>query len=184
MVHVLNANGEIKTDEHVTLDDESVTAAKIANRTRKFFVPCVGGWNTQDGVVLVSNSPSGLQGFELLDLKTSHCYGRFLVPQNFVSGMTITAIVNTVNSGNIESMNSAYYGACGEIYTTHNIVVGPAAVAIVNTAQNCIQALTPAAEAVDDIMNLEYRRDGNAVNDSLAGIAYFPGWIVEYTADS
>ena len=170
MVHVLNANGEVKT------------ASEIADRTRKFFVQCAGGHDTTGGGTDLVNT--SMLGITIPDGTVSHGYGQFMVPEDFVSGMTATLVVCPNQNGDIYSRNRCIYGQCGEVNDTHTASVALAAVTITQFEWECIQAISLANAATGDIVGLQFDRDSVNVLDTIGDIVSFAGWIVEYTADS
>ena len=157
-----------------------IVPALVTDRTRKFFVQCVGGENINDGIAIERNDP---RGWELVDNKECTANGNFIVPNDFASGMTVTAVVIPFANGDVFSSNEATYGACTEAFNTHGDAAGPAAVAV-TTVVNCIQEITLGNEAIGDIVNLEYDRDATNIGDTIGNLVWFSGWIVEYTADS
>jgi len=153
------------------INTDAVTLAKIPNRTRKFFVRGTVNGSYEQGWPMGDNSVISIQG-------------GFMVPLDFVSGMTVTAVVIPLANGNVYSSNEAWYGTCGAAYNATNDVVVTAAVAVTNGNLNCIQPITLSAEAAGDIVSLEYIRTGDDILDTIGDTVYFNGWIVEYTADS
>ena len=167
-------DGSIDT---VHIGDSQVTAAKIANRTRKLFVPAFN-WT---GVASI------YPGFTLEDGAYDTVIGSFRVPEDFVSGMTVKAIVwPWANSGNMYSRNTANYAAAGENAqsTPHTASVGFAAVALTAYLISEVQSLSLASAAIGDYVMLEFDRDATNALDTLSERVKLMGWIVEYTADS
>lgn len=160
----------VDTDE---LIDEAVTAAKIANRTRVLIVPAINITGNQ-----------GTNYVILVDGVSDSVNGIFRVPSDYVSGMTIKAVLQATASGNIYSTNVAYYAADGESYNASNVTVGPAAVALTIDDIDEIQSLNMAGVALGDYINLYFSRYGGDGNDTINANVLFFGWVVEYTADS
>ncbi len=183
-VYVVNANGEIKTDEQVLLAAESITATEIANRTRKFFVPCGTGADTTTPADLPSNNDYGVR---TPDAKASLARGFFIVPSNFVSGMTVTLVAVPQNTGDVYVRSIVTYGACGESVTANSDQEAFAAIAIsagLPLPWNCIQENAMSTAAVGDLVKIQFDRAAADVLDTIGGYVDFPGWIVEYIADS
>ncbi len=153
----------------------------IVDRTRKFFVQCAGGYDQTSPVELINRS---MVGISVPDAVISMGYGQFIVPDDFVSGMTATLVVSPNASGNIYSRNRCIYGQCGEVNSTHSASVGLAAVAITQFEWECIQEISLASAAINDIVGLEFQRDAVDALDTINDIVGFAGWIIEYTADS
>jgi len=144
--------------------------------TVRCFVQCDEGYNVTDAIALVRED----RGFIMPDAKDCVGYGKFLVPPDFFSGLTVKAVITPANAGNVYSSNQADYGACAEAYDTHTDAIAAAAVAVTQV-QCCIQEITLANEAIGDIVNLSYVREGTDVLDTIGGEIYLAGWIVEYT---
>lgn len=165
---------------HVQVKDGGVTAAKMADRTVSFFVPCVAGYNGTAVTALVMNSAIGMP---LADAKICYGYGNFRVPTDYVSGMTIKALVRPNASGNIYAGGEADYGAVGESGSLHTDPVADAAIAVTQ-AQNCeIVTITPASVAVGDYVELTFTRTATSALDTVNDVVYFPGWLVTYVRD-
>ncbi len=158
-----------------------IVPALVTDRTRKFFVQAAGGYDNTLSALLVQVATTGLYF-----AANSNCFGHghFMVPSDFVSGMTVTAVVYPLATGNIYSRNLADYGACGEAYNAHSDSVGLAAVAVTWAEMECIQVVPLTNEAIGDIVHLTFRRDASNALDTINAGVDFPGWIVEYTADS
>jgi hypothetical protein len=159
----------------------NVTPAMIANRTRRFFVPVSYAYNESD-VALAAHRAQ--YGWELTDNKTVSCYGHFIVPDDFSSGMTVQAAVRAAGSGNIYVQNHINYGACAENFIIHTTALGYAAAAVTITLNNCICSTAMANASTGDIANIIFTRAAADASDTLDTWAGMPGWVVTYTADS
>lgn len=148
-------------------------------RTRKFFVPAIGGWNSTDSVAIAVENVAGLS---LADLKVCDGAGFAIVPEDYVSGLTIQAVIVS-GSGNIYGQNTVYYGQCGEDYDLHETTSGYAAVAVTAGKNSCIQSISPTVSK-GDILRPEFTRDAVDALDTLGAACNLTGWIMEYTADS
>jgi len=153
----------------------AVTVAKIPNRTRKFLVPPLSSDDDQ--------AYSNL-GLILVDGVSDSANGAFYVPSDFVSGMTVKAVLLAPSSGNIYSFNGAYHGAVGEDHNAHFVVENYAAVALTLNQRAEIQTLTLNDIAAGDYVTLTYIRNAASASDTINNYAHITGWIVEYTADS
>lgn len=167
------ANGAI--DATAKLADSVVTAAKIANRTRKFLVAPHFDGATQAYTVL---------GALLNDGEGNSANGYFYVPSDYVSGMTIKASVLCGSSGNMYSAHLAYYHAVGEDWNTHSATITYAAVALTADQRAEVQSLSLASVAAGDYVGVYLIRDATHVSDTLSDDVHIIGFIVEYTADS
>lgn len=143
---------------------------------RSFGVPASGGSN---GTCLVFCDPRGVA---MANSAERYVYGMFVVPEDYDSVMTVTAIVVPSASGDLYSQNYVSYGACGEGYQTHSDSEGPDTVAVTLNQFNCIQEITLSTVAVGDIVLCQFWRDATDPSDTVEAIAYVPGWKVEYVA--
>jgi len=159
--------------------DEAVTAAKIANRTRKVFVPFDQSWESG-----AYGSPFGsMHGLLMTDGVTTSAYGHWRVPEDFVSGLTIKAVLGASSSGNIYGSTLFTYGGVGEVYNTHTAQITSSAVAVTVNRIMEIYETTLAAANIGDTISLEFNRDGGNVLDTLSSDGTFFGWVAAYTAD-
>ncbi len=160
---------------------QKIVPAMVTNRLRRFFVQVAGGRDsTAAGDLIHAN----VQGLTFLDSNNSYGYGQFIIPSDYISGMTIEAVVNPQANGNIYSKNLADYGQCGEAYATHSNSIGLAAVAVTQLERECIQSIALTNAAIWDIVSLTFQRDASNASDTINNTVYFSGWIIEYTADS
>ena len=160
-----------------------LTAAGITDRTRKFFVPVVAGYDmTGAPSVIDIFTPKGIQ---FIDNQLSEAFGYAMVPSDFASGMTITPVIVPDLNGNCYGRTTVYSGQCAEAYNIHTDTSdGFTAVAVTQDDNNCIHQVTLANEAVGDILRCLYERDAVNVLDTIGLSVYVAGFIVEYTADS
>ena len=168
------ADGTIQT---IDLADEAVTSVKIQNRTRTFLISPLSSVTTPEGVAFADN----------VDDVTA--VGGFLVPLDFVSGMTVKAVWLPTGTGNLNVSNSAYLGAIGENYNVHSYTVALATVAVTANQIAALQELSLIAAAIGDYVSLKATRSswsGGApgANDTVNGVVYLKGWLISYTADS
>jgi len=148
----------------------------LSSRTRKFFVPAV------------SDEPfNGLCGYELSPAGTSQAFGYFYVPEDFVSGMSVSAlvVVTTAGTGDIYVTLDAYYGAAGEAYSNHSDVTGPTATAgpSVNNRQNAYLSTALSNVAKNDYVRVRFYRQGDDASDTYTQHIFCCGFLVSYTAD-
>jgi len=153
----------------------------IADRTRHFWVSPNAGWNITDGTVIVRDTDLGLA---FPDLKLSAIYAWFEIPQDYVSDMTITAVIQPkTTSANIYSQILAKFATCGEVYNTHSLIPGFGAVAVTGDIYNCIDALALTGVAVGDFVTVTWSRSGLNALDTTGQDLYFFGFYVSYIAD-
>lgn len=166
-------------DSTAVLADSVVTAAKIANRTRRFMV---GPTRREDPVG--AGYAYLIYGALCENNQNTVIHGWFAVPNDFVSGMTAKAVVIALATGNVYVINTAAYGADGENYLTHSAGGTPAAISVSTDLRKVIASISLSSAAIGDLVALEFSRDATNVLDTVSGDVYFMGWLVEYTADS
>jgi hypothetical protein len=161
----------------------SVTATEIANRSRTFLVPAVGGYDTAalEGSAFPRFSPAG---WMLTDGQLRAVVGEFMVPADFVSNMTVAAVVYPLANGNCYNQGSIQYGAAGQAYSTHSDAIALAATAVTANQYCVIRSTALSAEAIGDYVSLWFERDATNILDTVGNAVYFRGWLVTYTADS
>lgn len=155
--------------------DSGITAAKIANRARKFLVIPQS---------IDATMPPTDVGLTMADGADERAYGYFYIPSDFDSGMTVKAIVLAAGTGNIYSSNFAYYGAAGQAYNAHEAGVSLETNALTINLTTAIQTLTLSSAAAGDYVRLVFVRRADNASDTLNAACYITGWLVEYTADS
>lgn len=155
------------------------TAAKIANRTRTLFVPCVGGYVTGVGVL---DRDSAI-GWSIGDSVKTYLWGNFHIPSDYASSMTVTALVYSMGSGNMYCSNSAQYSADGEAYDTHSASSALGTVAVTANQYANVKSISVSGIAAGDHVALTLYRDATDASDTVNTNVYFAGWLVSYTAD-
>jgi hypothetical protein len=155
----------------IHMSANSVDATKIVDRTRTFLVQPTRGIGTTD-MLIGWNMPDGVDAAVM---------GNFFMPSDYVSGLTVKAVLLGVNSGNVYAQNFIAAGAEGENYSNHNNDVH-SAVAIVANQIAVIHSVT--AGGASDYITLQYTRYGTSGSDTVNASVYFMGWLVTYTADS
>lgn len=165
--------------------DSGITAAKIANRTRKFFVPSVEAYDSTVGGTAGDRMRTTVVGYTLTETSLSSGYGNFLIPQDFASGMTIKPIFyGTAGAGDVYYKTDVQYGAVGEAYNNHAHSGSYAALTVTADVWQVGASVSLTSGAADDLVSMRFYRDGTNGSDTFNGAFYFLGFIVEYTADS
>lgn len=161
----------------------SITATEIANRTRTFLVPAVGGYDT-----FLSEAGAyprfSILGWSLVDTVLRTVTGEFMIPSDFASDMTVAAVVYSTANGNLYNQGVISYGASGQAYNTHSDVIAAAATAVTANQYCVIRSTALSAEAIGDYVALQFERDATNILDTINNTVYFRGWLVTYTADS
>ena len=175
----LHHNTDVET---AMIEADAVTPAKIPNRTRKCVVPAGLCYNTTDSLPV--NMGGVNQGAVFPDAKTVGGYGCFMLPMDYVSGLTIAVLLDAQFSGNIYGKHTNSHGAAGEAFSTHDNSIAASAVALSALQTNEVYSLTPTNVAAGDYFFMYFERQGAHANDTIGGQVNFFGWIVSYTADS
>lgn len=159
-------------------DGAALGPGAIIDRTRTFFVPAIGTLDDADD--------AEWQGYELPDADTSVVYGYGSVPEDFVGTLTVRVVIIPAASGDIFGYFAANYGDCAELWNIHNDEYNAAyqAVAVTLNQRNCIMQFALANAAVGDMIALRFNRDATDGADDIDDVAYCPGFLVSYTADS
>jgi hypothetical protein len=181
----------ITTGGVITVTDaRQFVPAGVRNRTRKFLV-------TPNGLSGASNEfhlPTHINGIGMYSDPghSYNMYGRFFVPEDFVSGMVIKALVynSDTDVGSIYARNNLQAIAVGEAigveyalssdYGLRPIVASTTSALQVAITQN------PVSIAKGDRIDLYFSWDASHASNTFSDTnwLYFVGWLVEYTADS
>jgi len=159
------------------LADNSVTPSKILNRTRSFLVPV--SYNLWGSHIF------GAYGTDLPYTEDVDAYGFFQVPSDFVSGMTVKAILRANAGGNMYGNAYASYLADGQGSPHSNSIANTAVGLFVGITTHAYSiSLTNAA--IGDHVSIRLTRLGGSYPtlDTIQNYIYLMGWYVEYTADS
>ena len=183
----LVTNGD--AHNHEGGDGGTLGSGAITNRTRKFLAPAftskVAGASTYyhrgDYTILDS-----VVGVPLPDTKDVETGSNFVVPEDHVSNLQVSAIVVAKASGNIScSMDVLYSGIdAAEEIDTHGTELEDQAIALtVNRAKKITTVGLSDAQA-GDIVSVEFNRDATLSADTINNVVFLMGFLVEYTADS
>lgn len=185
-VNVDGVGIEISSDT-LQLKDGGVTAAKIANRSRKLVVPCSAGYNTTDGAAVIAQAYYGIL---CADNKNVVCAAAFEVPQDYSSAMTVKAMLpaaSDVGDGNVYT-KLEIFKATTTMSQTAAWSTAFAAVAVQgeagNNDYNEIMSTALTGVAAGDKLMCVFTRNGAHASDTLSTAIGFMGFRVEYTADS
>jgi hypothetical protein len=157
----------------------SITGQEIIDRTRRLVIPAVAEWAGGVGV-----SRLNAYGWTLADGATQVVGGNFQVPVDYVSGLTIKAVLGASGTGNLYCSHNSTSGANGEAWATHTNTTGVVAVAVTSGLRAEVCTLTPGAVDINDYFELEFFRYGANVLDTVGDAVTFLGWVVTYLADS
>ena len=120
-------------------------------------------------------------GVPLEDAADHFAWGRFQVPSDFGSAMTVTAVVISEATANAYVQQGANYGGCGQDYATHSNGTGILqVVAVTKDFNNCILQFSLASAVVNDIVSLWFRREAIDALDTVNADCGLAGWVIEY----
>lgn len=178
---------DLRTFVHPNIE---VNAEMMEDRTRRFWVEPLAGYNSTDALSIVLDALAAgggtLASIPLPDNKAAYAAGSFIVLDDYSSGLTVTAVVwkgGAASTLDCYCENDVNYGACGEDFQTHTDINGIAAHALVNTERNCIDELTLTNAAPGDMVSVRFIRDATNVLDTVGAAVYLLGWVVSYLAD-
>lgn len=173
----LHFNTDIET---AMIEDSAVTAVKIANRTRTILVQAPSAYNYTDSIDLIGAQA----GWTMIDAKLTLCYAWLQLPPDWVSGLTVKAVVESTASGYVYTTGNVRVGKAGQAYTTHSDskAGGVEAVTANQIAELC--TVTPSSLEAGDYLHMLFQRDATQVGDDTSVDLYFKGFLVSYTADS
>ncbi len=159
------------------IQDAQVTAAKIANRTRKVMIaPCATTGVAADTYL----------GFELNNNATEHVSYFWQIPQDFVSDLKVAAIIqSTTGTGNARlQMKACVQEVADASYDWYQpLETYTIATALIPYRTTQVD-LSGAESVAGAIVNGEFYRFGADAADTLSGNLYVLGIEFEYTADS
>lgn len=150
-------------------------------RTRKFLVPIPIGYDaTTDAPIIQGANP----GIAFADPDSCYGVGQFIVPNDFASGLTVSAVVIAAASGDAYVSSDVVYGALGQAIGTHTAATAIAAVALTADLLTAVCATSLASAAIGDIVGYTFVRDATNVLDTIGDTVLVVGLLVSYTADS
>lgn len=156
--------------------------------TKTMFIPPRVGRNETGGSEIVVTTGSGGAGtysdtpqIVLADAIVSYGAGSIIIPQDFISTMTVRAMVESSANGNMYIRTLAKYGACGDAgATSENSGWQTIALTSAPPAFDCINSYAPSAPAADDFFVALCERDATGGDDTIVGAVWFLGFIVNY----
>lgn len=138
------------------------------------------GYNVTDTTVIVP-AAAGL-GYLFPTNKLSRGYGICAIPGDYLSDLTIQAIVAPDDDGDLYNRISANLVECGEVGGGPINPFGTDAVLTVN--KECVALMVAADFAVPiipgHILSMAYERDGLHASDTITGV-YLRGFLITYT---
>lgn len=161
--------------------NEAITAAKITNRWRHVLVSADGGYYG----VSETACKRGLYGLVLPDGQAGTAAAGFVVPRDYVSDLTVSPVVMSATTGNLQSAAvTIYHGTILEAFDTHSDAQAEDTVALTEYVWTWPWQLALTNLTIGDYVNLVFVRDGANVADTLGGNLFLLGWLITYTADS
>jgi len=135
------------------------------------------GWNVTDGNRLDAERPLG---FNMVDNKETAIFAQWAAPQDFISTASVTAVIRPLATGNAMLEHASRYGACSQLWNTHNDVDLYSAIAVTNAQRSCVKELSLTSAASNDLFSFELLRNGANVNDTINDDVTGVGFLVEY----
>ncbi len=179
--------GQANSISTAMIQDSAVTAAKIANRQRRFLVPAVFAKNETDSTHLDWGGADD-PGWNTPNAKQSALAGGFLVPKDYVSDMYIYAVVHPQATGNLYCENLFRSAKGGETQPQHAHSTTYQAISVTNGYVTEIQAIDPTTQLANveanEYVMLRWTRNATHASDTVNNTCKFLGWMVYYTADS
>lgn len=165
--------------------DAQVTAAKIANRTRSFFVsPSYVKNDDTDDLAYYSLT---YQGWLMSNATAFAARGMFSVPDDFASGMSVQCIWGPQAWSDLIYLSyGATYGAPRQNYNVHAYSTAAQVSSAGSGAEVSWRTGKPTfsmgSAAIGDIVHLDCTRNTGA-SDTSSDDVHFQGWKISYTAD-
>ena len=153
------------------------------------YVPPLVGKNATDETLINLGDVAWLDppivGLTFPDLKNCYGFSRFVVPQDFISGFEISAIVSPYTSGNVYGRARFAYGGCGQYSETHDDDSGALApTALAGTAltwlNECILPVELTSAVPGDFVICTFQRDSTNILDTIGAKIFLFGWNVSY----
>ena len=164
----------------------------IENRTRNFFVPALIGFSPPDIVLTpeYDEMGSGRYGTYLLmaDDENSDGQGRCMLPPDYLSDITVKAVLGGAGSGNVSYAMDVRLAGCGERmdffrYAETGLALTPMEDHYLKYTCTPTLDFSLSVEA-EDLLLFTFQRFGAGGQDTVNDAIYHYGFIVEYTADS
>lgn len=143
-------------------------------------------YNSGSGTAYPLDS-SIIEGYKCDNNDESFLYTDFILPAGYIDGsLFIKSIVIPNSSGTIYASHRAWWGECGESYDQNTYDDGYQQVALTIDENNCVMQFdleipdVGSAPTADDIVKIEFFRDGDNVLDTLSDWVGHVGFLVEY----
>lgn len=170
-------------------DGGAIGPGAITNRTRTFFVSLDTSMRAgtatyyHRGTYVLDDS---LAGVPLPDTIDTECGASFMVPEDFVSSMVLSAVVIAKNSGNINCSMEVYYGDLdgSETWDEYSVEQDDQVVAMTANRPKSVVSINMSDAAAGQVASIEFNRDATLGADTINGHCFLQGFKVSYTADS
>jgi hypothetical protein len=167
------------------IQNNAVTPAKIPDRTRQFMVMPNLGWDVTAGTALVGNIGANYEGMNFLNGHFCRASLMFVVPFDYVSGMTVIPVVHALSSGDLNWDMEIRYGGnleptAANYDSVHSVSTAMGSDASIRTQ---LPGLALSAPAAGDMVSVLFARNGSDVLDTMEASLLYGGVIVSYTAD-
>lgn len=172
----------VQVDDAGVLTDLTDLREYVDAETKNAWVPVMVGYNVTDvaQIVLTYNSTTAAtSGIVLPDTKEARAIGNWIVPADFISGVTTKAVIHSTGTGNVYSAIGSQVGDCGE--SAGGIIGFSLAANAVTAGQRaCVSSLSISPVATNDKIAMIYRRDATDPLDTLGQDVDIMGFEISY----
>jgi len=166
------------TDGRVIMNTPLHGASEHADVPRELWIPATHG---TDGL---GDTYIRYVGAVMTDAANTYGYGTFKVPDDFVSGGVLKAVIISSGDGNMVYYIGANFGSNGEGAQTHQLMTSEITEAVVSAKIDILDTtLTLTSVAEGDVVGGRFYRRGSAATDTVGAVVHFLGFIFEYTAE-
>ena len=162
------------TDEREWVDMEIKSVLVVADYGR----------NVTDGAYLdgyVGGVGSAF-GLDFVDAKNCQAYGHWVIPPDYISTLTSTALYHPpLTGGDMVCQNWIYRGVCGGSPAADSNTSAQQTIAVAQFVYECLlETAEPANTAIGDFLVLLANRRGDLGADTVANSVEFVGWEINY----
>ena len=156
--------------------------ADMVNRTRTFFVPAVGGIDitTPSDYLILGTNP---YGWQTVDAERCTIEGFFACPEDFVSGLSVQALVIAQGTGNCYCNLTAKYGPAADTEGAYSVSAGLSARAVAVGDRTLLANIILSSLAKSQFVSLDFTRNADNAGDTVEDIVTVMGFLVSYLAD-
>jgi len=165
----------------VTITDTRYYIGKGGERT--VCIPVVQG-NTGSGPPTSLDMNTTGYGWDTQDGVASNCYGMWVVPDDFISDLTISVALYAEATADVCGRGYVSYSAAGEAYNTHSDLSVAITVGVVNTIVKEDYEIAVTAASVGDVISIRFIRDATNILDTIGGVVTVRSFVATYISSS